>query len=490
MKSKLALFLTTLMLSQLLFSCAGNPAEEPAADTTAAQTTETSAPAESETEEPPLSDDIPEIDFGGEDFVFLTTDLPNLQHAITTVTESNGEVLNDTMYQRTMDTAQKYNIVFQDDIATKSSNDAITMFRNSVSAQDEAYDVAMLLERRAFAMVKESFFQDISALPHVDIAKPYWESDINDVINFTDELYIAYGSVVLSLYDMTHILLFNQKMLESLQLENPFDLVLEGTWTLDKMTEMGQAARQDTNGDGTWGAEDIYGVVGASNALPMNFITSSGARTLETQADGTVSVMLLENPRIEEVFTKVCDIFWDPGFWYTKSTNSNNYWLSETQFQTDQALFADHTFFSVSTLRDMESNFGIIPFPKFDAEQTDYYAMVEAGSRIMTVPVTNKNTEMTGAVLETLNFLTYRDVIPAYYEVTLKQKVSRDNVSSKMLDLIMDSIHYDLGATMLNDNVKDGIFTTLFKNNRRQYASYSTKMKPAIEKALADVRGE
>ena len=61
----------------------------------------------------------------------------------------------------------------------------------------------------------------------------------------------------------------------------------------------------------------------------------------------------------------------------------------------------------------MESNFGIIPFPKFDAEQTDYYAMVEAGSRIMTVPVTNKNTEMTGAVLETLNFLTYRDVIPA-----------------------------------------------------------------------------
>ena len=54
----------------------------------------------------------------------------------------------------------------------------------------------------------------------------------------------------------------------------------------------------------------------------------------------------------------------------------------------------------------------------------------------------------------------------------------------------MDSIHYDLGATMLNDNVKDGVFTQLFKNNLRQYASLCTKMKPAIEKALADVRGE
>jgi hypothetical protein len=97
---------------------------------------------------------------------------------------------------------------------------------------------------------------------------------------------------------------------------------------------------------------------------------------------------------------------------------------------------------------------------------------------------------MTGAVLETLNFLTYKDVVPAYYEVTLKQKVSRDNVSSQMLDLILNSIYYDLGMTMFCDTVKDGVFTPQFKNNNTAYVSTTTKQIPKIEKAIMDARGE
>ena len=80
--------------------------------------------------------------------------------------------------------------------------------------------------------------------------------------------------------------------------------------------------------------------------------------------------------------------------------------------------------------------------------------------------------------------------MPAYYEVTLKQKVSRDSVSAQMLDLIMDSICYDLGMTMFCDHIKDPIFSTLFKGNKREYVSTATKKIPAIEAAIAAARGE
>ncbi len=193
---------------------------------------------------------------------------------------------------------------------------------------------------------------------------------------------------------------------------------------------------------------------------------------------------------VEEIFTKVSDMCWQTGFWYTKTTDSNTYWQKESHFQEDRALFADHTFYSTIALRDMDSDFGIIPFPKYDENQAQYGAMVEAGTRTMTVPANVKNYDLCGAVLETLHFLSLKEVMPAYYEVTLKGKVSRDSESSRMLDIIMESICFDLGMTMFNDSVKDGIFTPQFKNNQRQYASAVAEKMNVIEEAIGTAKGE
>jgi len=482
MKKQLAFLLALLLLAPTIASC-GDSAEETTAETAPADTTA----EETETE---LSDDIPDIDFGGESFTFLTSDVGHTQHAITVIQEQTGDVLNDAMYDRTMATAEKYNIAFNADEVTPDSASATNAVKNAVQAGDPAYDITMLRDRDAFAMTHQNFFTDIASLPHVNLEKPYWLSGVNEVINFSDSKFLTYGSMVLSLYDMTHIMLFNKNMITDLGLQSPYDLVIEDTWTMDVFAEMGNIAKQDADGDGAWGENDIYGVVGATNGLPMNFLASSKHRTITTDGQGGVSIMLLEDPKIEEIFTNMCDILWDTGFWYTKSTDANNYWRTETFFQTDQALFADHTFFSTMQLRDMESDFGIVPFPKYDESQEGYGVMVEGGIRAMTVPATNNKPEITGAVMETMNFLSWRDVMPAYYETTLKQKVSRDDISSRMLDLIMDSIYYDLGATMFCSQIKDGIFTNLFGSNSRTFVSKVTSQISVIEKAITAARGE
>ena len=79
--------------------------------------------------------------------------------------------------------------------------------------------------------------------------------------------------------------------------------------------------------------------------------------------------------------------------------------------------------------------------------------------------------------------------MPAYYEVTLKQKVSRDSVSSQMLDLIMDSIYYDLGMTMFCEQVKDGIFTNLFGSNNTNYTSKVKSSLKVLEKTIEKAMG-
>ncbi len=483
MKKELSLLLALLTTASAFAGCASEPEETAApVETTPTET----VPVETETE---LTDDLPEMDFEQYDFTVLTSSTTT-QHSITAINEQTGDVLNDAMYDRTRAIEDKYNIVFGDDYVPGDSDAALNAFTNAVTAGDDAYDLAMLLERRAFTLTNKGYFTDIASLEHVNLEKPYWFGDINDTINFSDATYLSYGSANIGLYDMTHVLCFNKNMATDLGLDSPYDLVLEGTWTIDKLQEMGQAAMQDKDGDGAWGMDDVYGLVGATNALPVNFLASARQRTIVKGEDGSVEIALLSNPMIEEIFTRVSDMCWSTGFWYTKTTNSNTYWHTETFFQEDQALFADHTFYSTIALREMVSDFGIVPFPKYTAEQEGYGVMVEAGTRTMTVPVTIKNPKLSGAVLETLHYLSWRDVMPAYYEVTLKQKVSRDNVSAQMLDIIMDSICYDLGMTMFNDNVKDGIFSTLFQANKREYVSTATGKIKAIEAAIAAARGE
>ena len=49
----------------------------------------------------------------------------------------------------------------------------------------------------------------------------------------------------LDLIRMLEVIYFNPALIDSLGLENPYDLVNDHKWTLDKMTEMAAAALSD-----------------------------------------------------------------------------------------------------------------------------------------------------------------------------------------------------------------------------------------------------
>ena len=481
-KRILSALLASLMLVPSLAACSEDA--QPGEVTETADTTVVTEPPETE-----LSDDLEKMDFKGQSFTFLTTEVSHMQYAVTVYKEESADVLENAFYLRTQAVAEKYNINFNDDVIAKNSATSQTMFEQSVAAGDKAYDVAMLHDRRAFNSVSKGHFMDVAKLPNVNMEKPYWNQRVNDAIRMTDETYLAYGSLVLSLYDMTHVLLFNKDMQENLKLEDPYKLVKNGTWTLDKWREMGLAARKDNNGDGVWDTKDTFSFVSANNVVLYNFLAGSLTRTMEADGKNNVRVHLLTDPKVEGNFSKVMDILWDTGFWFSKAENSNNYYTMYTFFQTNQALFADHTFFSMIQLRDMQSDFGVVPFPKATEAQEEYGSLVEAGARVLTVPVTTRDPELTGAVLETLNFLSYRDVIPAYYEVVLKQKVTRDSESAQMLDLILNSIYYDVGVTMFINQI-DAIFRNLVRENKREFVSNVQSLLPTIEKAVADAGGK
>ncbi|MBO7403784.1 MAG: hypothetical protein J6V24_02380, partial [Clostridia bacterium] len=152
-------------------------------------------------------------------------------------------------------------------------------------------------------------------------------------------------------------------------------------------------------------------------------------------------------------------------------------------FQTGGALFCNALLKSAENFRDMTDDFGFLPSPKLDEEQEYYRNLVGDCNLFTVIPVTTPRAEMAGAVLEALNAQTYRTVTPAWYEVTLKCKYSRDLLSSDIIDLIHDSIYtsflfaYSPMISQMGQVMRD-----LVTNNNTNYMSnVASKLKVAAK---------
>ena len=144
-------------------------------------------------------------------------------------------------------------------------------------------------------------------------------------------------------------------------------------------------------------------------------------------------------------------------------------------------MFMDVSFFHIGTLRDMETDFGVLPYPKYDEAQKEYYSRVSYYWANI-IPVTNTKLDMTGAILEALNCESANYVVPAYYNIALKTKYSRDEESAAMLDLIFENRVVDLGDTVLCATIRDGFIAQMFKSNKRDIASQVAKKEKTINK--------
>ena len=103
------------------------------------------------------------------------------------------------------------------------------------------------------------------------------------------------------------------------------------------------------------------------------------------------------------------------------------------------------------------------------------------------IPVTNKDLEKTGAVLEYFNYVSHDTVIPAYCDVVLYGKITRDEESRDMLNLIFDSRVVDIGDTTLCANIRDGVFMDMFGNDNRNVSSVVPTLTSVIEQFVENI---
>jgi hypothetical protein len=125
--------------------------------------------------------------------------------------------------------------------------------------------------------------------------------------------------------------------------------------------------------------------------------------------------------------------------------------------------------------------------PKYDDAQEQYYTYVIPYDIFSaSVPVTVKDPDVSGTVLQAIAILSDYYVTPAYYDITITGKGLRDEESAEMLDIILGSTVYDLARMYDWGTVASGLTNNIIaqKEFPSFYAKLETKTTAALEKTI------
>ncbi|MBO5218166.1 MAG: hypothetical protein J6C52_01970 [Clostridia bacterium] len=433
MKRTATLLILTALLANLA-ACGGAPAETPAGDTTAASG-ETTTAAETD---PPL-----EVkDFGGHVVKIMTRDDSATSIAWNTVdvyaAEENGEAINDAVYRRNVKVEDTYNVKIERH-AVKLA-DHVNTVKNNVMAGDDTYDLILTLVTHSATLSGEGVLNELNALPYLDFTKDCWDSSAMADFAIGGKNYYCMGEVNITDNDATWSTLFNKDLkAKYTAIPDLYELVKSGKWTMDALREYGKMATVDLDSDSVMNWEkDQFGLIDQYEAAVAIF-SGAGLRTISVDDKANFTYELDSETNVNAL-GRIWEFFSDKTFQLNADDHSvTDKWnvLSRGTFKSGRGLFFMVPLSSIRLIRDMEYDFGILPVPKLDEKQAEYCSTIQYNNATAySIPVTAADPARTALILEALCEGSVDTLTPAYYDITLKRKASRDDASSDMLDLI------------------------------------------------------
>ncbi len=432
-----AALLVALTLAGLA-SCGGNttdntPVTENAA--TEAVTEAETAPMDSLEARKLVSDDVPELDFGGKDFrVFYqkryTTD------AISPDGKESGDVLNDAVYRRNQAVEERFNVKI---VGIEGEEDAmVKTLMNTVSAGDDAYEIFMGHSMYSGKAALAGYFYNWYDIPHIKFDKPWFPQVAMDALNINDRMYMTVSDMCLSFASNAYCIYFNKEMLANYDITNVYDMVKDGTWTLDTLARLSSDLYRDINGDGQKDKADQFGFGSPMTNHTSTWLFSCDVPTVEFGDDGTVT-SVFASERAATLIERLRDLYKNNEGSLCAADKSIGDGDVVQAFTDGNVGFITHVLLmSETTFRDVEFDYGIVPYPKYDEAQEGYYTIPGGSVSCLASPVTAADTELVGAVTAALSRESWVSVMPDYYDIVLKVKGARDEASIEMLDLVLN----------------------------------------------------
>jgi len=441
---KLTTLLLLLALALPMFAaCSDEPAQQ--SDTDIAKTTAAQS-EENATESEYVS---PDLDLDGRTVTIFNvpTALWNMNNDID-FEEQTGESLDDAIYERNRKIEELHNfklnvINVQDTVDYSKMN---TMILQDVTSGEGLYDAAYVDGEGVSSLITAGALLNLLDYDELQFSEPWWmQETVNSaMIGNNEYCFFTQSYLALNAFDLSWCVFFNDNMLGDYGLEKPYQLVRDGKWTIDKLREYAKAGAS-LNGDDSYVWDDngnsVYGFTGYQNCIIAHIIGAGGEFCVK-DSNG-LPVLNVESQKIADICEKLADFYGTEGEFYQGLSGSFDTAGSYlTAFYTRRALFIAAEVKASVEMRGFDDTFGLVPTPKYDESQENYRSFTHYNSPLLTIPVTSKYANDTAALLDEMSYMSYKDILPIYYNETVSQKGLRDEESIEMLDIIRSTTFF------------------------------------------------
>ena len=487
MKKTLIRIIAALLLAVMLTSavaCAETPSEqetEPVANTNPAG--EGNATEETVPEETAINAEniLGLRDLTGETVTFFSRLYNGTWESDLFVEDMDGTVLNDAIYTRNATISEKYGVQLEEQ---ESGN--IT-FReqvgNRISSGDTSYQVLYMGLADAAYAAQSGYLQDMTDMSNINLGGQWWTQSSNKAWSMGNRQYFATGAITTVDDRAIRTMYFNKDMIQNLQLTTIYDLVDNNEWVYEKFFEYVEAAKVD-DGDGVATLTDTYG---ASAQVTFGFMMTmaSGEMLTQKDADDYPALVATDNQRFIDVVTYLTE----------KIAKNTGIYLGADQdirdlFGNGQSLFWAEVLEHAQTMRqNYDLNFGIIPMPKYNAEQENYHQYTTGyccTAICFPTTTTGAALDVSSFVVEAMAIESVETVTPAYYDICLKGRYIDDPDSAAMLDIITTSVSSDYAEILSWGSFKDAVQSAISSGVAiaSVIKANSTITKKALQKSI------
>ncbi len=475
MKKYITLSLLIAMLLATLASCGGGEGAETTADTTAdGAATETVAETE-----PELTDALPaDLTFNGADVGFLTNTYNELYCPIF-MHEQTGDVLNDARFQTKLYLEERLDVVVTEDYVEGAPDNMNTTTKNLIASGDDTYDILTNMDRFVIATTLENMYYAASDLPYVDLDAEYWNPKTTSRFLVGEKVFFTLSSFNLYSYCRAATVMVNRELATNLQIPDLYTTVKEGKWTYDLMDSYAAQAYVDTNGDGAVDEGDQFG---------MSMSTGKNSWITAMVGAGCYDEIMHKDDNnffVYGVSEKMIDVM----EMIYQMNNAAPYvcnaaipsLLGGATLDQVVSLFHETTLTNMNTYRELEYELLLLPVPKYEETQTDYNCRTYDTYFTM-VPVTCADLNLAGAVLECLSCEAHKNLLPAYVDVTLQQKLAHNEETAEMVELILNSRTISIAEAFLFSTWgNDPVHINYITKNNASPASYIASKESAVK---------
>ncbi len=396
-----------------------------------------------------------ERDFNGETVTFYSRYYNGVWISDLMATEDDADTLKVAVYRRNKLIEEEYGVKLAE-IQSGSAS-----FRSSlerlVSTGDDSFDAVYMSVTDAAESASAGLFIDLHDVPNIDLEAKWWSQSCNKSWSIGGRQFFAVGDITTTDNMSARGVFFNKKMLNSLQLESPYDSVANNTWTFEKMFEMAQAAYVPSSSGA--GEPDVYGIT-AQTSFGFIMLMSSG-ELISVNNEEDIPEINIGSERslavIDQLMSKTAGndaVFMGPDADVMKN------------FRDSRALFMPEVLYHIATLRDSDIDVGVLPSPKYTPDQENYYSFSPGyGITCLGFPQTCTGDRLDKAtfIVEAMSIQSLTTVTPAYFEVCIKSRYASDVESSGMIQIVLDTICTDLAEVYkwgdLRNKVQNAIST-------------------------------